>query len=273
MAQADQVTAPGPVGFLGVGTIAVAMISGLRRRWPGLAIHVSPRSAAASRALAERDSLIIRHETNASVVEASGVVFLTMRPPQLDEAVRGLPFRGGQVAASCVAGTSLAEVAALVEPSAVCRVLPLPMIARLEGPLVLQPSLPPVAALLDGLGDVIAAEDETAFAALMAASATMSSFFALQATIAGWMAEHGATPEAASSYVRSLQRALAKTAVRTAAEALPELIAEHETPGGINQRVRRTLEAQGWFDAVGGAFDHIASLKRGDLTTEAEGEV
>ncbi len=259
-----------PVGFLGVGTIATTMIAGLRQSWPDLPIHLSPRSEAASRQMAEQDGRIVRHGSNAEVVEASGIVFLTMRPPQLDAAVQGLPFRDGQVVASALAGTPLAEIERLVAPASACRVLPLPMIARREGPLGLYAAPPSVTALLAGLGDAVDAPDEAVFDTYMAASASMSTFFALQAALARWLEGRGATPEGAAAYVRSLHRALAETSQRTAFADLPALVAEHETAGGLNQRVRTGLERQGWFDGLVEALDGLASLQRADLRTADE---
>ncbi len=193
-----------------------------------------------------------------------------MRPPQLDGAMHGLPFRAGQVVASAVAGTPLAEIERLVAPAAACRVLPLPMIARREGPLGLYAAPPVVTALLAGLGDAVDAPDEAAFDTYMAASASMSTFFAQQAALAHWLQGRGATAEGAAAYVRSLHRALAETSRRTAFTDLPSLVAEHETPGGLNQRVRTGLERQGWFDALGEALDRLSSLRRADLKTADE---
>ena len=261
---------PAAIGFLGVGTIATTMIAGLRQSWPDLPIHLSPRSEAASRRLAEQDPLVTRHGSNAEVVEASEVVFLTMRPPQLDAAMQGLPFRQGQVVASCLAGTLLVEIERLTAPATACRVLPLPTIARREGPLGLYAATTPVAELLAGQGEAVTAPDEAVFDTYMAVSASMSTFFALQAALTRWLEGRGATPEGAAAYVRSLQSALARTGATTAFADLPSLIAEHETPGGLNQRVRLELERQGWFDALGAALDGLSSLRRSDLKPAEE---
>ena len=60
------------------------------------------------------------------MVDAIDVIVLSMRPPQREGAVRGLPFRDDQIVLSCIAGTSLSEVAALCAPAEACRVLPVP---------------------------------------------------------------------------------------------------------------------------------------------------
>jgi pyrroline-5-carboxylate reductase len=144
------------------------------------------------------------------------------------------------------------------------------MIARREGPLGLYAAPPAVAELLAGLGEGVTAPDEAVFDTYMAASASMSSFFALQAALTGWLEGRGATREGASAYVRSLHRALAQTSLETAFTDLPALVAEHETPGGLNQRVRTELERQGWFEALGVALEGLSSLRRADLKTADE---
>jgi pyrroline-5-carboxylate reductase len=185
--------------------------------------------------------------------------------------VRELRFRTDQTVISCVAGTPLDEVAALVAPARACRLVPLPMIARHEGPIVLYPALPEVKQLVERLGDLVVPATEADFATYAAGSAAMSSYFALQGAMAAWMTARGAAADAASTYVRSLFRALSETAQRTAMADLPRLIERHETPGGLNERVRRTLDARGWFTAPGDAFAALTALRRTDLGTDADG--
>ncbi len=181
-----------------------------------------------------------------------------------------MPFGRGQIVVSCVAGTPLDQVMDLVAPAVACRLIPLPMISRRQGPLVLYPALPAVRELFEGQGDLIEVLDEEAFGAFAVGSAAMSSFFALQAVMADWIALHGVSPSAAASYVRSLHRALAETSLQTNL-AWPALVGEHETAGGLNERVRLHLKQKGWFDAIESAFDSIASLRRSDLKTHDEG--
>lgn len=253
------------IGFLGVGTIAAATVRGLRAAWPDLPIHLSPRSEKTSRTLADADAMITREGSNAAVVEASAVVVLSMLPTQVDDVVRDLPFRPDQIVVSCVAGTPLADVAALVAPARSCRMVPLPMIARRDGPIVLYPALPAIHDIFSELGLVIVPADERDFATFAAGSAAMSSFFALENAISNWMAARGAEPASASAYVRSLFRALGQTGLDAGMADVAGLVERHETPGGLNERVRRGLEAQGWFATPGDVFEALSTLRRGDL--------
>lgn len=254
------------IGFLGVGTLAKAMILGLRKRWPELEIQLSPRSEKLSSELAAADPKIHRHGSNAAVVAASDVIFLTVRPPQFEEAVRDLRFRPDQLVLSCLAGMSIAEVRERCAPAEVARVLPIPAIERSEGPIVLCPSVARARALFDGLGDIVDLADEASLAAIWPCSAFMSPYFALQSALIDWAVERGVDRTAAVTYVRSLLRALATTSALTDLERLDQLIQEHETPGGLNYRVRLQLESAGWFAAVGDALDMTSRLRGAQLT-------
>lgn len=258
------------IGFIGVGALAKAMVRGLRQQWPALSIHLSPRSERLSRVLAEGDANATRHESNAAVVEASDIVTLTMRPSQLNEAVVDLPFRSDQIVVSCIAGVALDEVQALCKPARACCVLAVPTIERHEGPIVVFPAMPRVRRLLEGMGDLIEVPDESTLLALWAGSTFMSSYFALQNTLARWMETKGADRDSAATYARSLLRALAETGVRSDISDLAGLIQAHETPGGLNFRVRSDLESQGWFAAVESAFDRMSQLSGADLTISDE---
>jgi pyrroline-5-carboxylate reductase len=252
------------LGFIGVGTIAAAIVRGLLRRRPELEFLLSPRSETVASSLASEDARVRRATSNAAVVEGSEIVVLAMRPPQLTEAVAGLPFRKDQVVVSCLANTSLDEVAGLVAPASVCRMIPLPMIERGAGPLVLYPAMPDVRGLFEAQGELIVAASEAEFRAYSAASGAMSTFFALQAATICWLEGQGAPAVRAEAYVRAMQLALAETGAAHQG-GLDELVAEHETQGGINERVRRTLGDAGWFDAVGRALDGLGRISGGDL--------
>lgn len=252
------------IGFIGVGTIAAALVRALLRLGRPDSILLSPRSNAVVAALEAEGPNVYRAASNAAVVDGSDIVFLTVRPPQLREAVAGLTFRGDQIVISCLANTPLQEVAALVAPANVCRLIALPVIERGAGPLVLYPPLPAIRRLFGRSGELIEASTEAEFAAYAAASATMSTFFALQAATIRWLIAHCASTAGAESYVRSMQLALAQTAMPRHG-GLDALVEEHETPGGINERLRLTLDRRGWFDAITVALDGVGEVEGSQL--------
>src|ERR1700754_2964523 len=99
------------IGFIGTGTISAAVIEGLQRLPAVPQIVVSPRSEKTSLALAAQFKTVSRAETNTEVATAD-IVFLGMRPAQLEEAMAGIDFAEGQIIASMVAGFALSEIRA-----------------------------------------------------------------------------------------------------------------------------------------------------------------
>ena len=137
----------------------------------------------------------------------------------------------------------------------VCRMIPLPMAARLSGPIVLQPPIAQLRGLFEPVGTLIAVEDDAQAAALGAGSAQMSAFLKLTLTSIACLEERGVPRETARDYAASLFGALSETVALTPPDALDGLIPAHETPGGINEACRLRLEALGWFDAFRAGLD------------------
>jgi pyrroline-5-carboxylate reductase len=246
------------IGFIGTGTISAAVVSGLQSLPDAPEVIVSPRSEAVSEALAARYPKVHRAGSNAEVATAD-IVFLGMRPMHLEEAMAGIDFKAGQIVASMVAGFSLADVQARWPEATVCRFIPLPGIAHGKGPMATYPEVPEIVRLFTPLGDLFVAPDETRihFGGL---NSFMSSYFELQRALIDVGTRAGISEPDARRFVVSMLGMLADTAQRTPANAFDQLVEEHQTRGGLNERVRAALVEQGWFDAPRAALNSTTSL-------------
>jgi pyrroline-5-carboxylate reductase len=253
------------LGFLGTGALTTALVSGLRSRGVSHEIYLSPRSETTSAMLAARYPNIVRAQSNTSVTESSDLVFLAMRPTQVEAALEGVSFRKGQVVVSFVTGLSLQEIAILAPRSSVCRVLPLPTVEYGRGPIICYSTPHVVTDLFSQLGDVIPVDTEHELQALGCVSGFMSTYFELQQSLACWLEEQGVSRRNASVYVRSMFAGLANTAMHTPFEGQSELSARHETKGGLNERVRRHLREQGWFKEPTEPLERLQGLARSSL--------
>ncbi|HEX4297384.1 MAG TPA: NAD(P)-binding domain-containing protein, partial [Devosia sp.] len=234
------------IGFIGTGTISAAVVEGLQSLPEPPAIVVSPRSEAVSTGLAARFAKVTRAATNAEVAKAD-IVFLGMRPMHLEEALAGIEIGAGQIVASMVAGFAIEDIRRRWPKATVCRFIPLPGIARRAGPMAMYPAVPDVVALVAPLGDLFVVGDESRlhFGGL---NSFMSSYFELQRALIDAGIAAGLTADEARGYVVSLLGMLAGTAQRTEAADFDRLAEEHQTKGGLNERVRAALLAKGWFD-------------------------
>jgi pyrroline-5-carboxylate reductase len=247
------------IGFLGVGIIATAVIHAMSAR-PGdrTLFFLSPRSAHAGEKLAAAYPHCTRLESNQAVIDASDMVVISMLPQQVDEALEGAVFRSDQVIASFIAGMPPSRMASRVAPATrIAQLIPLPPIALHRGPLLICPPIPEVMAAFAGLGDIIVLEDERKIRIVSCASAFMSTYYEMQNSIIDWAVERGLDRAVAAAYVRSLLEGLALAGQRADATALDALPVEHETRGGLNERVRAGLMNDDWFGSLRRRLDDV----------------
>lgn len=250
------------IGFVGTGVISAAVIDGLCRVPAGVTapeITVSPRSENVGRELAARHPTVRRAESNQEVVDGADLVCIGVLPSQLPEVLGPLRFRDAQIVVSFVAGADVGRVAAHIDAAPrICRIVPLPMIARREGPVLLYPAIPEVRDLFAPLGTLIEPSDAERMMAFAHGGALMSSFFAMANAGVEGLAAHGVPRDGARDYLMAMYRALTATGLATSPDALADLPARHETPGGVNEACREHLSGLGWFDAYRGAIQAVA---------------
>jgi pyrroline-5-carboxylate reductase len=246
------------IGFIGTGTISVAVIEGLQSLPDAPEIVVSPRSEATSLALAAKFRKVRRAASNAEAARAD-IVFLGIRPMHLEEAIAGIELGEGQIVASMVAGFSLEDIRKRWPKATACRFIPLPGIARGVGPMTTYPGVPEIVALFAPLGElfVVAEESKLHFGGL---NSFMSTYYELQRALIDAGTAAGLSESDVRGYVVSLLGMLADTAKRTPDAEFGRLVEEHQTKGGLNERVRATLLAKGWFDVPAAALKETTSL-------------
>lgn len=253
------------VGFVGVGAIAADVATAILRGPNAAAVDVvlSPRSAARSAKLAARFPQIRVAADNQAVVDASDVVVIAVLPTQVADVCGELRFRDDQIVAGLAAGWPPPKLAAVVAPATtVCQVIPLPMITLGVGPVVLYPAVSAVEELLAGCGELVVVDSEPELEVLSSVSGAMSSFFAFQNTLIDWAVEQGTARTLAANYASSLLQGLATESVATDPVVLRDAVPAHETPGGLNEYVRRSLEEDGMFTALSRHLGHIHARRR-----------
>lgn len=248
------------LGFVGTGTIAAAMIEGLATG-PGCEpILISPRNAKIAADLAGRFANVTVAENNQAVLDGSDMIVLAVRPQIAAEVLSKLRFRADHHVVSLVAAVTLDFLHKLVAPAAtVTRAIPLPPVARRQGPTTLYPPDAVAKALFDRLGVAIALEDERSFDAFSSATAVMAAYFAFAHTVTGWMERHGVRAEQAHTFVRQMLEGLASA---PADQGFAELAREHQTKGGLNEQVFDAITRDGILPDLDGALDGILARLR-----------
>ena len=256
------------LGFIGVGTIAAALITGMcaggEQRGTFL---LSPRNPAIAKGLAERFSFVEVARDNQAVIDGSDIVFLAVRPQVAADVLGPLNFRREQRIVSLIATFDVARLSELVAPaSTIARVAPLPTVAQRLGPMTLFPPVPEIAKLLAGLGQLIQLQNESDLEAFWAVTGLMGSYFGWLDEIAGWLARHDLQETQVRAFVAAMFEALAVTGAERSSAGFDQLIVEHSTPGGLNEQAYRELKAAGWTSLISQALDLVHARILGQAT-------
>lgn len=232
------------IGFIGVGEISKAMVEGLHagpETPPQIAL--SPRGAATAAELAREYPYVHVCADNQEVVDRSDLVVIAVRLRDRLEALAGLRVSGDKTVINVIPGVSSDELRELLDTEAdIVAAIPLPSARERRSVTITYPAHPVADAFYDRLGGAQPVADETAYNVCSVLASTLTSHYAFLATLGDWAAGHGVPPEAADRYLRSLYQGVGRS-LGDESRTLHQLAAEHETPGGNNERVRTT-----WFD-------------------------
>jgi len=253
-------TKPLSLGFVGTGDITRAIVTGLmthaERRYE---IWLSPRNERNAKELAERYPGSVRvARDNQDVVTQAEIVFLAVRPQVAPEVLGALRFSADQCAVSLIAGYGTQKIRSSLQtaPARIERALPLPMTARAASRTVIYPADARVRDIFDAIGGALSVESETQFDTMLALSASMGLFFAIAHAQSAWASQHGVEYDAARSYLMSLYRGLADTALLDGTP-LDTLSREFSTIGGINEQVVALMTQARTFENISQTYDQI----------------
>lgn len=246
------------IGIIGVGEIGRAVVTGLcDGDDTAPEVYLSPRGARAAAELAERFEGVRVCAGNQDVVDRSDVVVVAVRGDDRHDALAGLRVGGDKVVVNVMAGVGNDDLRRTLGTDApIVRAIPLPAVRERRSVTVTWPSHPATDALFERLGGVLPVADEQAFDVFSALTGTLTTHYAYLATLTAWAARHGVPDADADRYVRGLFQGVGRS-LSDESRALGRLAADHETPGGSNERIRTT-----WFDtanskALTGALDAL----------------
>lgn len=260
------------IGFIGVGTIAEALITGLSADGEHRAnILLSPRNNETASRIVHRLSFASVAPDNQAVMDGSEIVFLALRPQVAEGVIRQLKFRADQQVVSLVAGYSVERLSQLIAPaSKIYRLIPLPANANRQGAITLYPPSPDIAELLMGIGCLVQLQDERELEVVWASTALMGAYFGLMNSVAEWLTDRGVDPANARNFIAAVFHGLAVSALKQPAKSLEQLVMDHSTPGGLNEQAYRELLAAGWTDRIQEVLTLIHDRVLGRATLETK---
>lgn len=189
---------------------------------------------------------------------------LAVLPQQTADVLTGIDIPAEKTLVSAVAGVSTAELGAhLPNAPTIVRIIPLPAVRQRTGVTAMYPANEAVKTLLDALGGSVTATSETLFGTLSAVTATMSAHFSYLQTITDWLVGQGWNRAAADHFIRGQYVGLGTTLARTD-DPIADLVAAHETPGGLNEMLNREWMDEDNRAALAASLDRVFARVNGE---------
>ncbi|WP_299736553.1 NAD(P)-binding domain-containing protein [uncultured Roseobacter sp.] len=247
------------IGFIGTGHIAAPMVRFLVGK--GHQVTVSERNAGVAAALARSHGVPVA--ANQAVIDASDVVFLSVRPQIAEEVLAPLIFRAGQQIVSVMAGVSHARLTSLCAPADDISVtIPLGYLEQGGCPLPVWPDDHLLRTFFAPENPVFAVADERALNMHFAVCAMLPGILDLMATGAEWLTDQTGDAAQADFYAAQLIAGYL-TAMTKEAGALARERDGLATEGTISIQMTRALRGGGAHVALRNAMAAIGDRLEG----------
>jgi len=237
------------LGFLGVGTIATAVVKGVADH--GHQILLSERNALKAKQLSERyDNVSIA--PNQAVIDVSDVIFIGLMPDVAEAILPDLQFKSGQIIISFIADLTLEQIAAMVAPAeAKALMLPYPNIADGNSIIPFIGDRAVIESLFAAKNHLTMLQNQDEMNALLRAQAVLSPVAKLVQDAANWLDDKGVETERGERFLRIL---IASNLFQIPSDTLLEAL---NTEGGYNQRLRLHMEKSGISEMLKTGLDEL----------------
>ena len=250
------------LGFIGTGNITVAVVNGICTSKISFSkIIVSSRNKSKAENLKRKFKKVSIAKTNQEIVDKCNWVFLAVTPKVGEQIIPKLKFRSNQKIVSFISTIKLEQLKKFIEKKVkVVRAIPLPPISIGKGPVPIYPPDKQVKSFFDKIGTTIEIKSEKSSNNFWSMSGMMAPFYETLKVQADWLVKKGIKRDKAQKYITSLFIALSEDSAIKSKKNLKYLVAESQTPGGLNEQGVKELRKSGFYKSLEKSLNSI--LKR-----------
>ena len=250
------------LGFIGTGKIASSVITGVcTSKISFQEILISRRNKNIAQKLKKRFRKVYIAKTNQEIVDKCNWVFLALTPKVGKKVLPKLKFRSNQKVISFIATINLDQLKKTIgNRIKIVRAIPLPPIAIKKGPVPICPPDKQIKRFFDKIGTAVEIKNERTSKFFWATSGLMAPFYELLKVLTDWLVKRGVKRNEAQKYITSLFAALSIDSVNNSIKHLKYLVADSQTPKGLNEQAVKELRRVGFYKSLEKSLNNI--LKR-----------
>jgi len=246
------------IGFIGTGKITSSIIYGIfKSKLKNLKISISPRNRSIADKLSKKFRSVEIRKDNQEVIDRSDIIFLAVTPNVGLKILDKLRFTSSKKIISFISTINLANLKKLTKNKNITRAIPLPPIEIKKGPIVVCPPNKIAKNFFSHLGIVIEVRNEKVCNKFWSTSSLMAPFYELLKTSTDWLVRKGVEKSKATNYVTELFLGLSQDAVNKKSGGLKKLVAESQTPRGLNEQALRELQKNKFYSKLNVALNNI----------------
>ena len=237
------------LGFIGTGKIASSIIYGIfKSKLKINKIYISSRNVNIAKKLNNKFSKIKVFSNNQEIIDKSNVIFLSVTPAVGNRILNELNFNNKKIIISLISTIKLKKLKKLTRSKNICKAIPLPFIENLNGPIIINPKNKIAKKIFSKLGNVIEIKDEKMSYSFWSTSSVMAAYYEIYNSTKNWLVQKGLNERIATDYVAELFLALSKDAFVKKKIGFKKLVAESQTPKGLNMQVLKELKKARFYD-------------------------
>jgi len=246
------------LGFIGTGKISSSIIFGIfKSKLKVNRIYISSRNRNIAKKLAKKYVKVKVIKNNQEIIDKSSTIILGVTPNVGNKILSKLNFGKNKKIISLISTLNLDKLKKLTKNKNIVRVTPLPPIEIKKGPIVICPPNKSVKNLFKHLGEVIEIRNEKLSYKFWATASIMAAYYEILNLSSNWLIRKGINKTMANNYIAELFLSLSQDAVNKKSQGFKKLVADSQTPKGLNMQVLNELKKGKFYSKLIKAMDNI----------------
>ena len=245
------------LGFIGTGKISSSIIFGIfKSKLKIKRIYISSRNRNIAKKLSKSYGKI-KVCNNQEIIEKSSVVFLGVTPNVGNKILPKLKFSKNKKIISLISTINLDKLKKITKNKNITRAIPLPPIEIKKGPVIVCPPSKFAKNIFKHLGQVLELRNEKLSYKFWATASLMATYYEILNTSSKWLSKKGINKKLADTYVAELFLALSQDALNKTSQGFKKLVADSQTPKGLNMQGLNEFKKGKFFTKFTKALENI----------------